>query len=68
MKYDHSAMKFKPAGTQMGGGAPTRGPHAVDFLQQEIADLRRKLDAQSAAKSKPTSSKTDYLKGALIAN
>ena len=39
VKYDCSAMKFKPAGTQMGGGAPTGAPHTVDFLQQEIADL-----------------------------
>ena len=58
-------MKFKPVGTQMGGGAPTGAPHAVDFLHQEIAHLRRKLTAQSAAKSKLKSAKTDYLKGVL---
>ena len=70
VKYDCSAMKsmkFRPAGTQMGGGAPTGAPHAVDFLQQEIAHLRRKLDAQSAAKSKSKPSKMDYLKGVLTA-
>ena len=51
----------------MGGGAPTGAPHAVDYLHQEIADLRRKLDAQSAAKSKLNSAKTDDLKGVLTA-
>ena len=67
VKYECSAIKFKPVGTQMGGGAPTGAMHTVDFCHQEIADLRRKLDAQSAAKSKSKSSKTDYLKGALTA-
>ena len=51
----------------MGGGAPTGAPYAVKFLHQEIADLRRKLDAQSAAQSKSKSAKTDYLKGVLTA-
>ena len=67
VKYDYAAMKFKPVGTQMGGGAPTGAPHAVEFLHQEIADVRRKLDAQSAAQSKSKSAKTDYLKGVLTA-
>ena len=67
VRYDCAAMKFKPLGTQMGGGAPTGAPHAVEFLHQEIADLRRKLDAQSAAQSKSKSAKTDYLKGVLTA-
>ena len=67
VKYDCATMKFKPTGTRMGCGAPTGAPHAVDFLHLEIADLRRKLDAQSAAKSKSKSAKTDYLKGVLTA-
>ena len=67
VKYDCAAMKFKPIGTQMGGGAPTGAPHVVDFLHQEIANLRHKLDAQSAAKSKSKSAKTYYLKGVLTA-
>ena len=67
VRYDCAAMKFKPVGTQMGGGAPTGAPHAVEFLHQEIADLRRKLDAQSAAQSKAKSAKTDCLKGVLTA-
>ena len=65
VKYDCAAMKFRPTGTQMGGGAPTGAPHVVDFLHQENADLRRKLDAQSAAKSKSKSAKTNYPKGVL---
>ena len=32
VKYDFAAMKLKPMGTQMIGGAPTGAPHAVDFL------------------------------------
>ena len=67
VRYDCVAMKFKPVGNQMGGGAPAGAPHAVEFLHQEIADLRRKLDAQSTAQSKSKSAKTDYLKGALTA-
>ena len=51
----------------MGGGAPAGAPHAVEFLHEEIADLRRKLDAQTTAQSKSKSAKTDYLKGALTA-
>ena len=71
VKYDWPAMKFKPTGThgtEMGGGAPTRAPHAVDFLHQEIAHLRSKLDAWLAAKSKSKSNKTDYLRGVLTAD
>ena len=66
VKYDCAAMKFKATGTQMGGGAPTGAPHAVDFLHQEIADLRCKLDAQLAAKLKSKSTKTYYLKGSSL--
>ena len=40
VRYDCVAMKFKPVGNQMGGGAPAGAPHAVEFLHQEIADLR----------------------------
>ena len=68
VRYDCSTMKFKPANTQMRGGTPTGAPHAVDFLHQEIADLRRKLDAQMTAKSKSKSTRTDYLKGSLTAD
>ena len=60
-------MKFKPANTEVGGGTPTGAPHTVDILPQEIADLRRKLDAQMAAKSKSKSTRTNYLKGNLTA-
>ena len=31
VRYDCVAMKFKPVGTQMGGGAPAGAPHAVEF-------------------------------------
>ena len=50
----------------MGGGAPTGAPHAVNFLHYELADLRRKLDSQTAAKSKSKLARMDYLKGNLI--
>ena len=68
VRYDCSAMKFKPTNTQVGGGAPTVAPHAVNFLHQEIADVRRKLDARMDAKSKSKSTTTYYLKGILIAD
>ena len=68
VKYDCSAMKFKPANSQVGGGAPIGAPHTVGFLHQELGDLRRKLDAQTAAKSKSRSAGTDYLKGNLTAD
>ena len=57
-------MKFKSTNTKMGGGAPTGAPHAVQFLPRELADVRRKLYAQVADKSKSKLTKTDYLKGA----
>ena len=42
VRYDCSAMKLKPANTQVGGGASTGAPHAVNFPHQELADLRRR--------------------------
>ena len=65
MKYDPSTMKFKPNNTQVGGGAPAGALHVVEFLQQELADLRRKFDAQASDKSKSRSGKKGYLKGAI---